>query len=88
MAKVKYYAKENSTIGTHSFYAVPIPNGKSRLGCTVAAKFSRQFSDEVSWMKVDPQAAAAASAEEDITEGGDNQGGGNGNNPPSGELEG
>ena len=55
-------------------------NGKSRLGCTVAAKFSRQFSDEVSWMKVDPQAAAAASGEEDITEGGDNQGGGN-NNP-------
>ena len=27
MAKVKNYAKENSTIGTHSFYAVPIPNG-------------------------------------------------------------
>ena len=85
MAKVKYYAKENSTIGTHSFYAVPIPNGtltfgKSRLGCTVAAKFSRQFSD--------PQAAAAASGEEDITEGGAGQGGGNNNNPPSGELEG
>jgi len=38
-------------------------NGKSRLGCTVAAKFSRQFSDEVSWQKVDPQAAAAASGE-------------------------
>ena len=161
MAKVKYYAKENSSIGTHSFYAVPIPNGtltfdelldeamdgksvepsiakacvtefmktvkrnvlkgfrcqlgdnfltvypniqlsvkdtedpethapivataemlnaangKSRLGCTVAAKFSRQFSDEVSWQKVDPQAAAAASGEEYINEGGDNQGGGN-----------
>ena len=64
-------------------------NGKSRLGCTVAAKFSRQFSDEVSWMKVDPQAAAAASGEEDITEGGAGQGGGSnggGNNPP-GELE-
>ena len=63
-------------------------NGKSRLGCTVAAKFSRQFSDEVSWLKVDPQAVAAASGEEDITEGGDNQGGSNGggNNPP-GELE-
>ena len=60
-------------------------NGKSRLGCTVAAKFSRQFSDEVSWQKVDPQAAAAASGEEDITEGGDNQGGGN---TPGGELEG
>ena len=27
MEKVKYYAKENSTIGTHSFYAVPILNG-------------------------------------------------------------
>ena len=51
------------------------------------AERSRQFSDEVSWQKVDPQAAAAASGEEDITEGGDNQGGGN-NNPPSGELEG
>ena len=56
--------------------------------CTVAAKFSRQFSDEVSWQKVDPQAAAAASGEEDITEGGDNQGGGGNNNTPGGELEG
>lgn len=27
MAKVKYYAKENKTVGTHSFYAVPVPNG-------------------------------------------------------------
>ena len=27
MAKVKYYAKENTKVGTHSFYAVPIPNG-------------------------------------------------------------
>ena len=26
MAKVKYYAKENSYVRTHSFYAVPIPN--------------------------------------------------------------
>ena len=69
-------------------------NGKSRLGCTVAAKFSRQFSDEVSWQKVDPQAAAAASGEEDITEGGagqggeNNGGGGDNNNNPPGELEG
>ena len=63
-------------------------NGRSRLGCTVAAKFSRQFSDEVSWMKVDQQAAAAASGEEDITEGGDNQGGGHGGGTTGGELEG
>ena len=27
MAKVKYYAKENKSLGTHSFYAVPLPNG-------------------------------------------------------------
>ena len=30
MAKVKYYAKENSTIGTHSFYAVPIKQVKAK----------------------------------------------------------
>lgn len=27
MAKVKYYAKENNNFDTHSFYAVPVPNG-------------------------------------------------------------
>ena len=27
MAKVKYFAKENTKVGTHSFFAVPIPNG-------------------------------------------------------------
>ena len=27
MAKVKYFAKENNSVGTHSFYAVPLPNG-------------------------------------------------------------
>ena len=64
-------------------------NGKSRLGCTVAAKFSREFADEVSWQKVDQQAAAAASGEDDITEGGAGQGGGNqGGGTTGGELEG
>jgi hypothetical protein len=61
-------------------------NGKSRLGCTVAAKFSRQFSDEVSWQKVDPTAAAAASGEEDAAD--DNQGGNQGGGTTGGELEG
>lgn len=28
MAKVKYCAKENKNLGTHSFYAVPVFNGK------------------------------------------------------------
>ena len=27
MAKVKYIIKENTKVGTHSFYAVPVPNG-------------------------------------------------------------
>lgn len=27
MAKVKYYAKENTKLGTHSWYAVPVPSG-------------------------------------------------------------
>ena len=51
-------------------------------------KFSRQFSDEVSWQKVDPTAAAAASGEEDITEGGAGQGGNQGGGTTGGELEG
>ena len=38
MAKVKYYAKENSTIGTHSFYAVPIPNGTLKGGGTTGGE--------------------------------------------------
>ena len=31
MAKVKYYAKENSSIGTHSLYAARSPTARSRL---------------------------------------------------------
>ena len=27
MAKVKYYARENKAVGTHSYYAVPVHNG-------------------------------------------------------------
>lgn len=144
MAKVKYTVKENKKVGTHSFYAVPVPNGtlsndelckeacdgcsiepsimkaavaefmkvvqrnvlkgfrcnmgeqfltvypniqcsvkdtekekatakmitathaKSRLGCTVSAKFSNQFAAEVSWQKVD--ASGAAVEDDDVTE--------------------
>ena len=58
-------------------------NGPHGAACTSLLKkeVRYKFEDEVSWQKVDPQAAAAASGEEDITEGG---GGGN----TSGELEG
>jgi len=178
MAKVKYGVKENKKTGTHSFYAVPIPNGvltfdelikeasqkttyeesviracieeymkvvqqnalkgfrcqlgkdfltvypniqasvkdytdpethqlvvatadmvtarnaKSRLGCTVSAKFSDLFQREVSWQKVDQTGAAVE--EEDVNDqnpandpanqggGGSNGGGNNG----GGENEG
>lgn len=27
MAKIKYTVKENNRVGTHSFYAIPVPNG-------------------------------------------------------------
>ena len=159
MAKVKYYAKENTKMGTHSFYAVPVPNGtltfdevceeacrntsvepslmkaavaeymkavksnvlkgfrvpvgeqfltvypnlnasikdtkdkdgnvtvatakmltankgKSRLGASVAIKFSQQFANEVSWQKIDERTGMAVEDEEDITDGGTIPGGG------------
>ena len=170
MAKIKYYAAENKTVGTHSFYAVPVPNGtltfdelveeamdgksiepsiaracvtefmkavkrnvlkgfrcnlgdnfltvypniqlsvkdreengqtipatadmltaanaKSRLGCTVASKFSREFADSVSWKKVDPGSSALApDADDDITDP-DTGGGGQDENGPGGGLVG
>ena len=31
MTKTKYYGKENTTVGTHSFYTVPVPNGLVRI---------------------------------------------------------
>ena len=41
MAKVKYYAKENSTIGTHSFYAVPIPRAIPPNGIAADSELAR-----------------------------------------------
>ena len=46
-------------------------NGKSRLGCTVATKFSAQFAAEVKWTKVQRGVAEAADQGEDITDTGD-----------------
>lgn len=152
MPKVKYYAAENTALGTHSFYAVAVPNGtmtfdevceqacrnttievsilkaavteymkavqhfaqlgfrvpvgekfltvyptinlsvkdefdkdgklvksatakmvnagnaKSRLGCSVAAAFSNEFEQNISWQKVDRVTGAAVEEEEDITQ--------------------
>ena len=61
-------------------------NAKSRLGCTVSAKFSAQFAASVSWQKIDKN-GDEIEEEDDITqgnsnvdpnsgEGNDNQGGG------------
>ena len=161
MAKIKYTAKENKKMGTHSFYAAPVFNGKlsteelleealdgksvepsiaravieeymkaikrnvlkgfrcelgtdfltvypnisvsvkdtkdektgetivatakmlsaanakSRIGCSVAAKFSAKFAQEVSWQKVDQSGAVIE--EEDITQGNENVDGGGDN---------
>ena len=155
MAKVKYYAKENTKLGTHSFYAVPVPNGtltfnevceeacrntsiepsimkaavaeymktvqsnvlkgfrvpvgeqfitgevtvatakmltankgRSRLGASVAVKFSQEFATQVSWQKVDERTGAEI-PDEDIIDGGTTPGGG-GDTPGDGsdDLEG
>ena len=50
MAKVKYYAKENTKMGTHSFYAVPVPNGTLTFD-EVCEEACRNTSVEPSFMK-------------------------------------
>lgn len=50
MAKVKYYAKENTKLGTHSFYAVPVPNGTLTFN-EVCEEACRNTSIEPSIMK-------------------------------------
>ena len=154
MAKIKYFAKENFNFDTHSFYAVPVPNGtltfdevceeacrntsievslmkaavteymkaaqsnlkkgfrvqvgvsfitlypvldlsvkdttdkdgkpvaatskmvtaskgKSRLGATVAVKFSQEFAQSVSWQKVDEKTGVEINDDENIVDGTD-----------------
>lgn len=50
MAKVKCYAKENTKVGTHSFYAVPVPNGTLTFN-EVCEEACRNTSIEPSIMK-------------------------------------
>lgn len=165
MAKIKYQAKENKKVGTHSFYAQPVfagtlttdellaealdgksiepsvakaaiteymkavqrnvmkgfrcqlgdqfltiypnlqlsvkdtedkqgntvvatadmlnaANGKSRLGCTVATKFSAEFAQNVQWTKVGAATDGDDTDGEDITDGGTTP------QTPTGDLEG
>lgn len=157
MAKVKYFAKERTSFGVHTCYAVPVPNGtltfdelcqeacrnttievslmkaavteymrvvqanvlkgfrvpvgeqfltvypslsvsvkdtedkdgnqitatpkmvtankgKSRLGATVAVKFSQEFAQNVSWQRIDEKTGVEVAEEEDIIDGGDDEG--------------
>ena len=50
MAKVKYYAKENNNFDSHSFYAVPVPNGTLTFD-EVCAEACRNTTIEESLMK-------------------------------------
>lgn len=50
MATLKYFAKENNQVGTHSFYAVPALNGTLTFG-EVCAEACRNTSIEPSIMK-------------------------------------
>lgn len=62
-------------------------NAKSRLGCTVSAKFSSKFASEVSWQKVDAQ-GNDVTEEEDITQNNDGPSGDDGNQNGGGEQGG
>ena len=50
MIKVKYYARENKTLGTHSYYAMPLPNGTMSFD-ELCEDACRHTSIEVSLMK-------------------------------------
>lgn len=50
MIKIKYYAKENRNFDTHSFYAVPVPNGTVSFD-EVCEHACEDSSIEVSLMK-------------------------------------
>ena len=48
--------------------------GKSRLGATVAVKFSQEFAQNVSWQRIDEKTGVEIAEEEDIIDGGDDEG--------------
>lgn len=52
---------------------VDLQGGKSRLGCTVAPKFSAQFAADVSWTRISGTSTADADDQaDDITQGNEN----------------
>ena len=68
---VKDHEDENGNLVVATADMVKATNAKSRLGCTVSAKFSAEFARQVSWQKVDAQGNAIPEEEgEDITDNG------------------
>ena len=65
MAKVMYYAKENTKFGTHSFYAVPVPNGTLTFN-EVCEEACRNTSIEPSFNEVCEEACRNTSIEPSI----------------------
>ena len=60
--------KEKGEVTVATADMVNATNGKSRLGCTVATKFSNQFAAEVKWQKVGTADDTAAEQGEDIVD--------------------
>ena len=61
--------KGNQVIATAKM--VTANKGKSRLGATVATKFSQEFAQSVSWQKIDERSGAEVADDgEDIVDGG------------------
>ena len=63
----------NVTVATAKM--VTANKGKSRLGASVAIKFSQEFAQNVSWQKIDERTGAEL-PEEDITDGAEDNTGG------------
>ena len=84
-ASVKDYEdKETHQLVVATADMVSARKAESRLGCTVAPKFSQEFAANVSWSRVDAQGGAVDEPEDDVTE----PSGGNGGENPAGDLEG
>ena len=79
-ASVKDYEDKNHQLVVATAEMVSARNAVSRLGCTVAPKFSDEFAANVSWQRTDAQGAAVDEPEDvtddDNTQTGDDNGGG------------
>ena len=75
-ASVKDYEDENHQLVVATAEMVSARKAESRLGCTVAPKFSAEFAANVSWQRTDAQGSAVDEPEDDVTEPSGGNGGG------------